>query len=184
MKSGLRQLASIIGAALATDSTVRTAERIWNTMLSYTGTGSLVLFVASFEASSMLPEIVSSGRSTTDYVTDTFFSEAEKVPFSQEERQAVTLALQKASERIKEQFQTTPEQQTEIEQKLEYLSRKVKELDKFNWKRLLITTLVGISVDLGFGTFIPSALLAAFTEVLSHVVEKYVGRTKSLPGSA
>jgi hypothetical protein len=88
------------------------------------------------------------------------------------------------SERIQERFQTTPEQQREIEQKLEYLSRKVKELDKFNWKRLLITTLVGISVDLGFGTFIPSALLAAFTEVISHLVEQFVGRKKSLPGSA
>jgi hypothetical protein len=39
------------------------------------------MLVASFEESSMLPEIVSSGGSTTDYVTETLFSEAEKVPF-------------------------------------------------------------------------------------------------------
>jgi hypothetical protein len=100
MKFELRQLAS--PGATVTTSTV-------DALIKPEGIVSIVpqdMLVASFEESSMLPEIVSSGSSTTDYVTETLFSEAEKVPFSQEERQAITAALQSASERIQEQFQT------------------------------------------------------------------------------
>ena len=71
---------------------------------------------------------------------------------------------------IHDKFSPSQQQQAEIDSKLEYLERKVKELDKFNWKRLLITVLVGISVDLGFGTLIPAPLLNIFKEVFSQFI--------------
>lgn len=130
------------------------------------------MLISSFEDTSLLPEIAALHDDSIDYARDTFFTEADKSPFSYEERKIVILALKEASTKIHEEFSTTPQQQSDIEAKLDYLGRKVKELDKFNWKRLLITSLVGISVDLGFGTLIPSALLDIFKNVLSQFIER------------
>lgn len=137
------------------------------------------MLVSSFEET-IIPDVVETGNEPTDYLTDTLFSEADRVPFSPQERQAIPAALKRASERIRTEFATTPEQQSDIEQKLDYLSRKIRDLDKFNWKRLLITTLVGISVDLGFGTYVPAALLAIFKDVLTQLLVRLADRKKSL----
>lgn len=85
-------------------------------------------------------------------------------------------ALIDAERATEEAFSPSPQQQEDIHAKLEYLARKVAELDKFNWKRLFITTLVGVSVDLGFGTLIPTALLEIFKQIFSHLAERLLKR--------
>ena len=128
------------------------------------------MLVASFEDSSLLPEIADSSKPSIDFARDTFFSDAQKNPFTTEERETVSLALKVVRSEIHDKFSPSQQQQAEIDSKIEYLERKVKELDKFNWKRLLITVLVGISVDLGFGTLIPAPLLNIFKEVFSQFI--------------
>ena len=158
--------------------TLHKGEMYWNNgeaTVTRDGVVSVIpqdMLISSFDDTSLLPEIAASHDDSTDYSRDTFFSEAEKVPFSHEERKEVILAIKEASTKIHEEFSTTSQQQTDIEAKLEYLERKVKELDKFNWKRLLITSLVGISVDLGFGTLIPAALLDIFKDILSQFIAR------------
>jgi hypothetical protein len=142
------------------------------------------MLVSSFEESSALPDVVGGDGDSTDYATETLFSDADKEPFPQPEREAIRAALDVAREKVKEQFQPAPDRQADIDAKIEYLSRKVRELDKFNWKRLLVTTLVGISVDLGFGTLIPVALLNIFKEVLAFLALKLgQKRTKRIAGA-
>lgn len=51
-----------------------------------------------------------------------------------------------AKNRIQQEFDTTAAQQAAVDDKLDYLAAKVTELDKFNWKRLLVSSLVAISV--------------------------------------
>jgi hypothetical protein len=102
---------------------------------------------------------------------DALFSEEEKRPFTLEERGLIVQALADAKGAIKEKFQTSEQQQRDVDQKLDYLMRKVAELDRFNWKRLFVSTLVGLSVDLLFGTMIPSSLVDVFKQVFSRLVE-------------
>jgi hypothetical protein len=130
------------------------------------------MLLSSFMDSTLLPEVRSSGGDGSDFVRDALFTEADKVPFSPAERENVTKALQDAEQKIRETFQPSVDGIDEIHQKLNYLSKKVAQLDKFNWKRLAITTVVGIAVDLGFGTLIPSALLNIFKEIFKQVTER------------
>jgi hypothetical protein len=132
------------------------------------------MLLSSFEDGTLLPEVMLSSDSRTDFAKATLFSEEDKVPFSQNERVAIRAALQDVEEKIRKTFQTKDEQQEDIKQKIDYLSTKVETLDRFDWKRLLVTTLVGISVDLGFGTLIPGALLDLFKEALSHLLKKLI----------
>ena len=132
------------------------------------------MLLSSFEEGTVLPDITSGDSDSTDFAGDALFSAADKVPFTPPERQAVVEAIRDAEQRIADTFSPTKEQFNDLKQKLDFLSKKVSSLDKFNWKRLLITTLVGISVDLGFGTLIPSALLEIFKEVFAHLSERFL----------
>jgi hypothetical protein len=107
-----------------------------------------------------------------DFLNDTLLSEADKHPFSPEERRVVAAVLEDSKESISREFGTTNEQQRDIADKLDYLSRKVAVLNKFDWKRLFVASLVGISVDLCFGTTIPLALIALFKQILVTLADR------------
>jgi hypothetical protein len=124
-------------------------------------------------ADSLIYPAVSPGPGAgVDFLQDAFFSDADKQPFTLDERRLLAEVLQVAKGTIRETFDTTPSQQTAIDQKLDYLASKIAELDKFNWKRLFISVLVGVSVDLSFGTLIPIPLLTALHEVVTQVVAR------------
>lgn len=126
----------------------------------------------SIQDSLISPTISGADDEGVDFLGEALFSEAEKKPFSLEERHLLEATLQASKKAIQEKFKTSEPQQEEINSKIDYLTKKVSELDKFSWKRLFISTLVGISVDLFFGTIIPSSLLSVFKETISHLVEK------------
>jgi len=136
------------------------------------------MLLSSFADVTLLPDVISGESDSADFTRDTLFSDADKVSFSPDERVRVAAALDEARTRIADEFQPSTTALRDIDDKLNYLKRKVVELDKFNWKRLFITSLIGVAIDLGFGTLIPNALLRLFKEVFKHVAEHL------LPGSA
>jgi hypothetical protein len=124
----------------------------------------------------IFPVIPDDGGEKVDPFTEGLFSDAEKKPFTPEERRLLHQLLERAKQEIHERFETSESQQADIDEKLDYLKRKVDELDKFNWKRLFLSTLIGIAVDLGFGTLVPKALLGLFKEVLSYLAGRLLGK--------
>jgi hypothetical protein len=126
----------------------------------------------SLQDSLIYPTISGADDEGVDFLGEALFSEADKKPFTLEERHLLEATLQSTKRVIQDKFKTGDSQQAEIDGKIDYLTKKVSELDKFNWKRLFISTLVGISVDLFFGTVVPLSLLSVFKETLSHLVEK------------
>jgi hypothetical protein len=102
----------------------------------------------------------------------------EEEHFSSSEKAFIKRSLQEAMQQIKRHFHPDEVQLADIQTKIDYLTRKVEQLDRFNWKRLFVSTLVGIAVDLVFSTEIPVALLNAFKNILSRFFEhlKLLGR--------
>jgi hypothetical protein len=107
-----------------------------------------------------------------DFLTDTLVTEADKRPFSPEERRTIVSLLDDSKRSIQHEFNPSADQQREIDEKLDYLAHKVSVLSKFDWKRLFVASLVGISVDLCFGTTIPVALIALFRQILVTLAER------------
>lgn len=137
------------------------------------------MLLEDFQDGSFMPDIMDVNKEYTDFIHETLFSEAGKEPFTPSERKIIKAAIDKAKEEIPQNFCPNEQEFREIVAKLDYLSDKVNKLDKFNWKRLFVATLVGVSVDLGFGTMIPSTLTALFTEIFSHLADKLrLGRGK------
>jgi hypothetical protein len=108
----------------------------------------------------------------SSFLEDALLSEADKKPFTPNEQRVIAALIEQAKESIQNEFDPSDDQQQEIAAKLDYLSRKVGVLNKFDWKRLFIASLVGISVDLCFGTSVPVALIALFRQVLVTLAER------------
>ncbi len=134
----------------------------------------LDMLVETISGRSYLPEIIDRGDPNIDLIQDALFTEDEKIPFSLQERQSISKAIREVKLGVIENFNPDIRVIPDIESKLEYLSKKVNDLTKFDWKRLLVTTLIGVSIDLGFGTLVPASLLELFKKVLGHFAKKFL----------
>lgn len=132
----------------------------------------LDMLLSTFEDGSVFPDIVGMPSEEADLIEDALFSEEDKEPFGQTERREIQQALAGVVDKIRKEYSPDPADLTNIRQKIDYLSKKVTELGKFDWKRLFVATLVGISIDLGFGSVIPATLTALFTEILGHFAKR------------
>jgi hypothetical protein len=75
----------------------------------------------SLADSLILPAVPPPNEAEVEFLTDSLFSDAEKTPFTLEERRLLIDSLQDAKHSIKATFETTDAQQTAINQKLDYL---------------------------------------------------------------
>lgn len=132
----------------------------------------LDMLVDSITNSAFMPEIVSGGDETVDIMQEALFTEEDKVPFTQEERKLLVEALKDTKRRIFEEFHPNEKVRQKIEARLDELEEKVAQLSKFDWKRLLVTVLIAIAVDLGFGTIVPLTLLEILKETLPHTLKE------------
>ena len=130
------------------------------------------MLLSTFEDNSVFPDIVDMSSEEVDLIEDALFSEEDKEPFSQAERRLIQQALAGAADKIRKEYSPDPSDLANIQQKIDYLSKKVTEIGKFDWKRLLVVTLVGISIDLGFGSVVPATLTALFTEIFGHFAKR------------
>jgi len=129
----------------------------------------LDMLVETISSHSYFPEVLIGNDSNVDLIRDAIFSEDQRTPFSLQERKLISSAISEIAEEIKKTYRPKDESLADIEEKLDYLSRKVNDLTKFDWKRLLVSTMIGISIDLGFGTLIPSSLLELFKKAGSNL---------------
>lgn len=89
--------------------------------------------------------------------------------FSIIEQQQVKMALEELKLLINNEFKTTNEQQKLVEARLDYLIDATLRLNKFDWKSLVISTLISISVSLTLDTTKGKILFDLFKQVFSLI---------------
>jgi hypothetical protein len=107
-----------------------------------------------------------------DFLADALPPEEDESHFTHQEKEFIKQSLASARDEIKRRYHPSPSQMSDIEQKIDYLTKKVEELGKFSWKRLFISVLVGIAADLFKTTIVPSTLLDAFKGLLTRFFEQ------------
>lgn len=79
--------------------------------------------------------------------------------------------VNRAKEEIRRTFDPTEEEMAKVEDRLDTLDRRTRSATKLDWKRLFISCIVGISVDLGFGSTMPEALFNLFKRLVTELLE-------------
>ncbi len=105
------------------------------------------------------------------YIGDSFKKEAKDL-FTDNEVVLIRDLLETAKHQIKDKFDPSPDETEKIDNHIESLSRKTASVTKYDWKRLFVSCVVSISVDLGFGKTIPEVLYNLFKDLVMELIEK------------
>jgi hypothetical protein len=91
--------------------------------------------------------------------------------FSVEERREIKSALTDFKRVITEKFQVDAQQYYFINQRLDYLTKAVDRLKRFDWQGLAVSTLISIAVNLGVDTEGGRHLYSLFVQAMSGAIK-------------
>jgi len=87
--------------------------------------------------------------------------------FTEEQKKLIRLGLDEILLLIKKEFQPTADEIGVIKNRLDYMSEALDRLNKFDWKAVLVSTIISISIALSLDTAQGNALFHMFKQVLS-----------------
>lgn len=90
--------------------------------------------------------------------------------FNTQEIDFINQLLFKVRDRIIDEFEASPEVMEKVEEHLDTLARQSSSVTKYDWRRLFVTCVVSISIDLGFGVSIPEALFNLFKKLAEELL--------------
>ena len=92
--------------------------------------------------------------------------------FSAEDLNRIKILLQRAKQKIREEFRPSEAAARKVDSRLDQLARQARETSAFDWKRLFVTAIVGVGADLGFGTSVPETLVNLFKVVFTEFIQQ------------
>ncbi len=97
--------------------------------------------------------------------------------FNDQEKQQVRAALDNAKILIINNFHPAEDKLNIINEKLDYLSEAINRLNKFDWKSVMITMIIDISIALSLDTEKGRQLYHLFKTVFNEIPKLFLGRT-------
>ena len=94
--------------------------------------------------------------------------------FSFDEKEQIKLALNDLKLLIKKNFKISSEEENQVNKRLDYLSDAPERLNKFDWKSLIIPTILNIATALSLNTQQGKELFELFKQVF-QVIPKLIG---------
>jgi hypothetical protein len=131
--------------------------------------GWLIYVVKRYIAEKELPDLWSEIRNYS------FFSSASSIPadelnqFTEVEKQQLRDSLQEFKRLITEKFDPVEDQLKFMNERLDYLTKAVERLNRFDWKAQAASTLVAIAVNLGVDTATGKLIGHMFMQALGFI---------------
>ena len=122
---------------------------------SYSGKGSVQIHDLSKELSHLVEDKLNISKN--DY-------------FSDFEAEVINRILLQAKNKIVEEFNPDNKTKNKIDEHLESLASQTHKVTKFDWKKLFISCVVSISIDLGLGANIPISLFNLFRKLFEEFI--------------
>lgn len=99
----------------------------------------------------------------------------DKDSFTVEEQKQINLALDELKLLIKDNFKTNQEQQSNVNNRLDYLIEGSKRLNKVDWKSIAISTMISISIALTLDAEQGQLLFSLFKKVINALPKLIMG---------
>lgn len=116
------------------------------------------------------PDLWSQIQSQTPVVSDEPVGSDDREPFTQPEQVQLRMAIKEFRQVIIEKHAPNDEQQKLIDNRLEYLSEQLPQLNRINWRSVALTTLIAIVIQLTLSTEQGKVLFEMGQRILSNIV--------------
>jgi hypothetical protein len=91
--------------------------------------------------------------------------------FTERDVVLISRLLITARDRIKETFEPSEEVMAKVEEHLDSLERKTRSVIIYDWRRLFISCVVSISMDIGYGVEVPEILYNLFKQLVQELLD-------------
>jgi hypothetical protein len=103
------------------------------------------------------------------FISSSTFSKEDFQPFSPQEKEEINSSLDVFKELVDKNFNPNDEQEKFNNDRIEYLRKKLDELNKFDWRGLAISIVVGIGINLSVDTHSGKLLLDLLRQAFNTV---------------
>ena len=117
------------------------------------------------------PDLWSQAARETPLVRENMFSNADTEEFSEEEKTQIRLSLSEFKRLVVEEFTPTEVQLGLINERIEYLSKGLDRLNKFDWKSILISSVISIATNLTVDTERGILLWKMLAKAFRHILQ-------------
>jgi len=125
--------------------------------------------VANYVADQTATDLWSAYASSTKLIDWESVAFEQPEAFSPDEKDHLRLALQELKGLIERQFVTTAAEQQTVNQRIDYLAAGLDRLNKFDWKSVVVNTIISIVIALSFDAEKGKQLYALFKRMLSTI---------------
>jgi len=129
----------------------------------------LLYNIQEFEADEFEPDLWSEYKKGNSSLNFNEIDFSDKSNFSESERKQVSMAINELKLLISKNFDTIAEEQILVNERLDYLIESSNKLNKFDWKSLVISTIIGIATTLTLDVEKGKLLYELFRQVFSNV---------------
>lgn len=99
-----------------------------------------------------LPDLWEEIEAYREFITNATIPTQGSSSFTEEEKEVLRRSVQEFRQKVIESFNPSSDQEKFINGQLEYLSKAVDRLNRFDWRGLAISTLIGIAINLSVDT--------------------------------
>ncbi len=117
------------------------------------------------------PDLWEEAKGQADFVRANLDSPGAREKFSEGEKQQILVSIEQVRLLIKEEFAPNEAELARVGLRLDYLGKAVDRLNRFDWKGVLLNTIIGISTALTLDTTRGAELLQLFKRAFSGVVQ-------------
>jgi hypothetical protein len=102
-------------------------------------------------------------------ISDSTFTQEDLRSFTQQEKIEIRRSLQEFKRVVYENYTPDEAQQEFIEERLDYLSKSVDRLNRFDWRALAVSVVIGIGINLSVDTSTGATLLRLFERAFQSI---------------
>ena len=102
-------------------------------------------------------------------ISDSTFTQEDFQSFTPQEKVEIRRSLQGFKRLVYENYDPDEEQQEFIEERLDYLSKAVDRLNRFDWRALAVSVVIGIGINLSVDTSTGAVLLRLLEQAFRSV---------------
>lgn len=129
----------------------------------------LINNIKEFESDEFEPDLWSEYKAGNTSLNFNEIDFNDKSNFSESERKQVSMAINELKLLINKKFNTIESEQILVNERLDYLIESSKKLNKFDWKSLVISTIIGIATTLTLDVEKGKLLYELFRQVFTNV---------------
>ncbi len=117
---------------------------------------------------SAIPDLWTELEVIRPYIETGAFTESDLEPYSEKEKENLRKGLEEFEKRLEDEFSLLNEDMKFIKERIDYLTEALDRLNRFDWKAVALSAILGIATNIGVDPSTPEKVLSLLQQAISR----------------